>query len=391
MPRVVVVGGGGAMGRIVVRDLTETAAASVEIVVADRDAAAGRRAVGNARRRLRVIEADATKPRELRRCLDGAAVTINACHHSLNLRVMEAARAVRSHYCDLGGLFHVTREQLLAHREFRSAGLLAICGIGSAPGIVNVMARAGADRLDRVEAIHISVATVDRTPRAGGSPLQTSYTIETVLDEATLPAPIFSGGRLRFVEPLSHPRRERFPAPVGMQEPACTIHSELATLPAAFRSKGIRDVSFRIAFPGELAHRLRFLRTIGLTGTDEVNVRGGHVAPRDVLRSLLHRLPQPRALGPADKYEILRVRLDGTRAGRRVHDVLDCHVPGMPAWNIGVDIDTGAPPSIVAQMLLEGSITARGVLAPESAVPPEPFFAELSRRRMRITRRTRRR
>jgi saccharopine dehydrogenase-like NADP-dependent oxidoreductase len=74
-----------------------------------------------------------------------------------------------------------------------------------------------------------------------------------------------------------------------------------------------------------------------------------------------------------------------------VEDVLDCHVPGMPAWGVGVDIDTGAPPSIAAQMLLDGTITARGVLAPEAAITPEPFFRELSRRRMPITRRTRRR
>ena len=36
--------------------------------------------------------------------------------------------------------------------------------------------------------------------------------------------------------------------------------------------------------------------------------------------------------------------LRGRRGGRTVQDVLDCHVPGFPAWNVGVDIDTGAPP-----------------------------------------------
>ena len=391
MPRVVVVGGGGAMGRIVVRDLAETAPPSVEVVVVDRDAAAARRAAAPLGRRVRVVEADAAAPRALQRSLEGCAVTINACHHSLNLRVMDAAFAVGSHYCDLGGLFHVTREQLRRHRRFRTAGLLAICGIGSAPGIVNVMARAGADRMDRVDEIHIAVGTVDRTPRIGASPLQTSYSIETVLDEATLRAPIFTGGRLRFVEPLSQPRRERFPAPVGVQYPVCTIHSELATLPAAFRSSGVREVSFRIAFPGGLADRLRLLTSLGLTRTDDVEVGGRRVAPRDVLQALLRRLPAPHAAGPADEYEVLRVRLTGRRGRRRVQDVLDCHVPGMPAWNVGVDIDTGAPPSIAAQMILDGTITARGVLAPESAVPPGPFFRALSRRRMRIARRAWRR
>ncbi|HWT46917.1 MAG TPA: saccharopine dehydrogenase NADP-binding domain-containing protein, partial [Vicinamibacterales bacterium] len=287
MSRIVVAGGGGAMGRIIVRDLAETAPASTEIVVVDRDGAAAARAAAGLRRQLTIVEADVAKPRALRRVLTRGGVTINACHHSLNMRVMDAAIAVGSHYCDLGGLFHVTREQLQRHREFRAAGLLAVCGIGSAPGIVNVMARAGADRLDRVDEIHIAVGTIDRARRTAASPLQTSYTIETVLDEASLPAAIFTGGRLQFVEPLSHGQRVRFPPPVGVQYPACTIHSELATLPASFRPKGVQEVSFRIAFPGGLTDRLRLLTALGLTSTDEIDVRGRRVVPRDVLRALL--------------------------------------------------------------------------------------------------------
>jgi saccharopine dehydrogenase-like NADP-dependent oxidoreductase len=60
----------------------------------------------------------------------------------------------------------------------------------------------------------------------------------------------------------------------------------------------------------------------------------------------------------------------------------------MPRWGVGVDIDTGAPPSIAAQMLLAGAITARGVHPPERAVPPDPFFRALEARNMRIKRRT---
>ena len=88
--------------------------------------------------------------------------------------VMDAALRLGCHYCDLGGLFHVTRQQLRRHAEFKRAGLLALCGIGSAPGIVNVMARDSADRFERVREIHVAVATSDRTPRRGDGLLETS-------------------------------------------------------------------------------------------------------------------------------------------------------------------------------------------------------------------------
>ena len=56
------VGGAGAMGRIVVRDLADTAPREVEIVVADRDRAAARRLAADQPRRVTAIEADAASP-----------------------------------------------------------------------------------------------------------------------------------------------------------------------------------------------------------------------------------------------------------------------------------------------------------------------------------------
>jgi saccharopine dehydrogenase-like NADP-dependent oxidoreductase len=239
-----------------------------------------------------------------------------------------------------------------------------------------------------VSDIHIAVGTVDRTPRTHPGLLATSYTIHTVLDEASQPAALFTGGRLTFVEPLSGGDPVDFPAPVGRQYPARTLHSELATLPASFKAKGVRDVSFRIAFPGDLTDRLRFLHRLGLTSTIAVPVNGtrARVVPRDLLLALLARQPASVATGPVDEYEVLRVTVRGTREGQAVEDVIDCHVPGIPAWELGVDVDTGCPPSIVAQMLVRGEIAARGVLPPERVIPPDPFFAALAERGMRIQR-----
>jgi saccharopine dehydrogenase-like NADP-dependent oxidoreductase len=56
----------------------------------------------------------------------------------------------------------------------------------------------------------------------------------------------------------------------------------------------------------------------------------------------------------------------------------------MPEWGLGLDVDTGSPPAIAAQMLAAGEITAAGALPPEVAVPCDPFFARLRRRRMRV-------
>jgi saccharopine dehydrogenase (NAD+, L-lysine-forming) len=299
---------------------------------------------------------------------------------------MEAALLAGAHYCDLGGLFHVTLEQLELHARFERADRLALLGMGAAPGVVNVLARAAADEMERVDEIHILVGNVDRTPGREPGILGASYSMQTILDEASMPAAVFTGGVLAFVEPMSDPQAVRFPAPVGLRYPARTLHSEVATLPLAYRAKGIREVSFRIAFPDALAERLRFLHALGMTSAEPLAVGEARVAPRDVLTALHARLPRPAAGGPPDEHEVLRVVVRGVRAGRAVEEVLDCQTAGMMAWGIGIDADTGCPPSIAMQLLHAGAITARGVLPPEQAVPADPFFAELEKRGMTITR-----
>ena len=375
------------MGRIVVHDLAETAGPAVKIIIADHNQPAAAQLARPLGARARAMKVDVTQIAATARALEGAFAIINCCQHEFNLPVMEAALRAGAHYCDLGGLFHVTRRQLGLQARFRRAGLLALLGIGAAPGIVNLLARAAADDMERVDEIHILVGNVDRTPGRQAGVFGASYSLQTILDEASLPAAIFTGGKYAFVPPMSEPQAVRFPAPVGLRHPARTLHSEVATLPLSYRAKGIREVSFRIAFPDALADRLRFLHALGMTSTVPLPVGKLRVAPRDLLTALQRRLPTPAAGGPPDEHEVLRVVVRGAREGKDLEETLDCRTSGIAAWGLGVDVDTGCPPSIAMQLLAAGVITARGVLPPERAIPVAPFFAELAKRGMRVHRR----
>jgi saccharopine dehydrogenase (NAD+, L-lysine-forming) len=377
------------MGRITVRDLLETAPPTTSIVVADYDVAAARKlAHALGAKRLRAARLDVTDARNATSVFRGAFAVINAVPYQHNVRVMRAALLARAHYCDLGGLFHVTREQRKLDAAFRRADRLALLGIGAAPGVTNLLARIAADEMDEVHEIHIQLGSVDLTPPiAAASPLGASYSIETILDEASLPAALFTGGRMRFVEAMSGAIEVHFPSPVGLRRPALTLHSEVANLSESYRPKGIREVSFRIDFGAELTEKLRLLRSLGLLSQEGLHVGRGKVAPRDVLRTLLRQLPPPPPrTEPRNEHEILRAVVRGTRARALVEEVVDCHVPGMPDWGLGMDVDTGCPPSIAVQMLARGEIVARGALPPERAVPTARFFAELARRGMTVRR-----
>ncbi len=384
-----VLGGAGAMGRITVRDLAETCAATDRILVADYDLGKAEALVASLARRgrpaLAAVRADVTDPAGTARALTGAFAVVNAVQYQHNLAVMEAALAAGAHYVDMGGLFHVTRRQLELDGRFRAAGLTAVLGMGAAPGISNLLARLAAERLDGVREIHLRVGGADLTRYRSVPALAVSYTLKTILEEFSMPPAVFTKGRFAFVAPMSGAAPHRFPAPIGLRHPMSTIHSEVATLPLSFADRGVREVTFKIAFDPEFVDRVRFLRDLGMASHEPVEVGGARVAPVDVVSKVAMGQPPARRAGKLDQVEVVRAVVKGTQAGRKVTWVADCLTRGMPAWGIGLDIDTGSPPAVAVQMLAAGEITARGALAPEVAVPQAPFFARLARRGMAVT------
>lgn len=371
------------MGPVVVRDLASSPHVH-QITIADLDERKVREFAHKLDRKKLVARfADVDDSKRLRKLLRGHNVVINCTPYVKNIPVMESALEAGVHYLDLGGLYHETRRQLRLHGAFKKAGLLAVVGMGGSPGITNVMARYAAEHLDRVEELKIRVASV----LAGETvnPLAVPYSLTTVLDEFTKPPVVFTQGKSQEVEPLSGQEIIVFPEPVGAVEAVYTLHSELATLPTSYKSKDIREVSFKVAFPAAFFARLRLLIDLGFAQVSPLEVKGVQIVPRDFLSQLTSQLPRDEK--PPASYGVLRVEACGKTKSQRTRYTLDLfrsprsEYPGVSP----TAITTGLPPSIVAQMIVLGKIRERGVLPPEACVEPEPFFAELARRGLRIT------
>jgi lysine 6-dehydrogenase len=360
----VVLGGVGAIGRVVVRDLFESHPQN-RILIADYNEKAARLYSRSFRsRRVTVAFADASKPSQLAKLFRGRAVVINCTQHDFNLKVMRAALSARIHYVDLGGLFHWTRRQLKFHPRFKRAGLTAVLGSGCAPGITNVMTRAAADKLERVNSVKIRVGTKDFNPPS--TSFCFPYSAQTIVEEFTLMPWIFEHGKFREVKPRTAWERIKFSRPVGPQWLVRTRHSEVATIPLTFRARGLKFCDFKVGFDRSFVQEVVKRLKDGWTARD------------------FAKLPAPR--GQPNDYEIAKVIVTGRgEDAAPVKIVVDCHAKANRRWHASAgDIDTGCPPSIVAQMVATGTIAQRGVLPPEVAVPVAPFFAELRKRGMRV-------
>src|SRR5205085_7731545 len=107
-----------------------------------------------------------------------------------------------------------------------------------------------------------------------------------------------------------------FALPVGRATAVYSLHSECATFPISFRDKGIRHVSFKIAFPPDFMTKLKFLVDLGFGSSEPISVQGVKVSPREVLAKLLDMAPV-EDVEPQD-CDVLRIVATGKAGGQQV-------------------------------------------------------------------------
>ena len=375
--KVLILGGYGAMAQSTVPDLL--ASPGVERVgIAGRSAARAKSFAADQRDdRATAVPIDARDSAALVRELKRWDCVIHSSWYDLNVPIMEAAIAAGIHYCDLGGLYHQTLRQLKLDARAKDAGVTCILGIGSTPGTMNVMGMHGASKLDKVDKVLLrsSGAVV-----AGGEPgkFVPPYAIRTIFDEFSLDAPILRKGKIQFVPALSGLERSEFMPPVGVVEGYYTIHSELATMPKTI-GKGVQEMDFIVAFPPAFRETIATLVRLGLASRDEIVVEGTKIRPYDATATVIDALPKPKE--PELDVDIQRCVLVGEKDGNPTTLRYEAVTWPHKEWNVGGGVvDTGVPPSIAAQWMVQGSVKEKGVIPPEIAFDPLPYFKELSAR-----------
>jgi saccharopine dehydrogenase-like NADP-dependent oxidoreductase len=291
---------------------------------------------------------------------------------------MEACLAAGTHYTDMGGLFHTTRKQLELSDRFAEAGVSAVLGLGSAPGVPNVQARYAADRLDTIDTIRIYDGIKPPPP----DDVRFTYAVPTIVDELTLSPMVYRDGEFVACEPLSEFEDYWFTPPLGLLPMHLSLHSEVATLPMTFGDRGLKECTFKINYWGmakETVEKIRVLADFGFAGREPVEVNGQSVVPRDLLVAMMaDYVPPitdflaPPQTEPPDWTKEIVTEVRGKKDGQAV------------TYRLGTltckgALPTGVAPARAAIWMAEGRIPP-GVHPPEAAIEPEPFFKELETR-----------
>lgn len=370
--------GAGMIGGMITRELSESPIIS-EVVAVDASVEAVERALmGADTTKARGHVLDLGKPGALTALLRDFDAAVAALPHSLSMVANEAAIEARCHLVDLVGSKY--EEKLRLDEPARSAGVLLVTGCGVAPGIVNVLAARGIDRLDFADEAIMYCGGLPRHPLP---PLhyQVVFRLESVMGLYTRPAIAAENGEIVKMPALSGLEEIAFPEPIGVCEAAYSdAHSTAYTL----RHKVRRLAEKTVRYPGHF-EKMGVLAELGFLSEEPVYIEDRPVIPRQLTTAVLE--PQMRGESEQD-VTVVRVVVRGTKDGRPVrHEWTMVDMYDEQRRYTSMAKTTGFPAVIALEWLAEGRLDERGFLAPEQILAGdrfESFMAELQERGVSI-------
>jgi saccharopine dehydrogenase-like NADP-dependent oxidoreductase len=318
-------------------------------------------------------------------------LVLNACPQNFDPQIFDAAESAGCHYLDMAMTLsekHPTDPyrqcgvllgdyQFARHKIWKQNGRLAMLGMGIDPGVSEVLARYAEKHLfDEIDEIGVRDGS---NMAIEGNPYATQFSVWSVIEECLNPPVFWEKERGYYTgQPMSEPETFDFPEGVGAQEVVAIEHEEVINLPR-WINKGLKKVTFKISLGKELMEALRLLKDLGLAGAEPIDVKGVHVAPRDVVEACM---PDPAKVGPMMKGKIcvgslVRGRKDGREREVYLYQVADNEACMQRFGCQAVAAQTAVGPAIAIEMLAKGLWRGNGVLPPE-AFDPEPFMDRMA-------------
>lgn len=375
----IVLGATGMQGRIVARDLLET---GYSVFLCGHEKTGDKEIVSHLinthrkKTKFKYVEAGRINTIINAIRLSKSNIVINCMEGDWNYEVFKACARLGVNCLDLGSEIPITKKQFSLNDIMKKKNIAGITGIGSVPGIGNIMLKYASEKFDAIRDINLGFAW-DSNMKEFVVP----FSIESVLEEFTDRAPIVKNKHFEYKVPLSNVIKESHRY-IGAEKELLVRHPEQFTFLHYFSSKGLKNIKFYAGFPEHSFRMILSLIKLGFASKKEINYFGTKIKPIHFLTEMLKHLGMPK--GYTEK-ENLWVHIIGTKKGKRKEILMECLVPPLRGWeSAGCNIDTGFPVSILAQMLKKGMIIKKGCFSPETGIPPPVFFSELRKKNMRV-------
>lgn len=371
--KVLAIGGGGSMGRALIRAIQSFDFVE-QVVVAGIDierAASFVASLKDSRFSARYL--DITDTADMRVAMRDCDVVLNAAgpFFRFGVPVLQAAIDEAKHYCDICDDWQPSLEMLALHEQAVSQGVMAVVGLGASPGIANMLAVKAIQQLDQVDTLYSAWRLSNAHNQDDG--FFEEGEVAASADAAavhlvhclTESIPLLQAGVVKPRLPLAQ-HRFNYPG-YGPMELWSIGHPEAVTFPREYPS--LKNCVNGMLGVGEIVDDLRALAEHVRSGAISVDQAAAGLMDnggRDQRRAQLMQREDVNAPG-------ILAYADGLKEGqpRRVGATLKRVPEG------GMSAVTGIPLALFLPLLAQHAIRATGVMSPEQAVDPDVFFALL--------------
>lgn len=328
--------------------------------------------------KLQVLQVDANDNEALAAVISKADVVINALFYTFNEKVARIALECGVHSVDLGGHIGGATDAVLSlHEQAEEKGVTLIPDLGVAPGMMNILAGYGAEKLDRVQEIRIFVGGIPVDPEP---PLEYNhvFSLDGVFDHYSDLSRVIRGGKEVEVDSLSEIEHVAFEG-FGVLE---AFHTSGGTSTLIDTFSDADSLEYKtLRYKGH-AEKFRLLVDLGFTDRKKtITLDGTVIKLRDVLREVLTPLT---ALGEKQDAVLLRVIVSGTKNGEGLTYEYNLITLREDAGVTAMARATAYTISVVAQMIGNGTISKRGSYPPELIVPGDVYIKEMGKRGVEI-------
>lgn len=363
--KAVILGGAGVEGSYVVEYLSETDTFS-EISIADKDEARGKE-LSEGKEEVEYKSIDAEDKESVSESLKGADVAVNCIgpFYKFAPPILEATIEQGVDMVDICDDYDITKRLIEEYNEEAAdAGVTCIVGLGSSPGLTNILAKFASDKLSEVDDIRIYVTRGIGEEAGGAIPY---HMFHSWLGKV----PVYKNKNYEKVRGLVDGKEYvNFPEPFGQAPVYYFGHPETITLPRYI--EGVENVACRgVFFPLEFREALIQINSLGFLSEEPIDVKGHQITPLDFSASYLGSLGERINTGDMDVPTGGSVMVKVS--GREDSEPKTYKYAGTARMREG----TATPVSVGAQMLAEGEIKSPGVKAPEACIPSQKFINNL--------------
>ena len=379
MSRVTVLGGGGVVGSIAAETLASSGVFS-EVVIADINIAQANRVVerlgqGN----VSAIEFDAANPHSIRNSIAGSLVVLNCVgpYYKYGPIILKEVIESKINYVDVCDDLDATEKLLDMDGNARKAGISALIGMGSSPGIANLLVKFCADSLlDQVEVVDIYHAH-------GGEKVEGPAVVKHRIHSMKMDIPMFLDGKfttVKLFEDSGKSLEEEVEfQDVGTYSVYAYPHPETITLPKFL--KGIKRVTnLGLVLPPAYAELIKGMVRLGVTDEEPMEVQGHQIASLEFavafILSQRHRFMLEAGL--IEPMGCLKIVVKGSKNGER-----SSYIFSMSSRGQGMGEGTGVPAALGTILMATGRVKPKGVNPPEGCVDPLDLL-ELARTKVSL-------